>query len=694
MKKLLTILGAVTLTATAGLSVVACGTTEPKVPPSVAEVVKEYENELNKIWSGVYNANAHKFVRQIGEGGDKENYQLFNLNYLESEYGNRKEGSFNLHDDQKNIEMFSNDLSKLFPKEQFESMIQDNIATGENAIKYRNIYMGSPQSTLGEFKISTDKGFVLTKTAYVEGEKNEKLYSIQSTITKDMYHKDSEGQKVLFQTMEIPMNIIIGKDGPTISLIEKIVSNLPKRLFSEKGSQFASSIIKQTDSAFKTYDDELQLKLANYINSEVFKNTIDKEVADLNNNESIYKLEFGTKISEESQVAMTSTMLRNDNKRAVQTKRMFDLQRNPLANSLILKKADTKVLEEKDASMMLQEIIKDLDKSVSLHDQDLTNFLGLYVQDQKAKEKMIQQTHSFGNFRLNNINLEMNNSGKTIELPTMVIPWTYRNDKYNDLNKKDLWLNSLYNSLKVINEKVMATRADYYNNKENEEVVEKGMFAVSEKTLSEIRNSFSIEWSEILERTEKDRNSSFSENVYTPKMPKIFKVRDNVTWVDLARSGKNYITDESSFDFSSFSAKIETVLGIDKNLGNVGSHASGATLESQGSKYSKNPIKNNKAFYRVGDSQSYSNVSSSYIFNIGLINFRMYLPLDLGKAFDTLSATKNDNWDGKQYFDLSNDKSLFTKTEADFDWNAVNPYAVLESSSWLNSILPVLFQLR
>uniref|UniRef100_UPI000562C508 hypothetical protein n=1 Tax=Mesoplasma syrphidae TaxID=225999 RepID=UPI000562C508 len=475
----------------------------------------------------------------------------------------------------------------------------------------------------------------------------------------------------------------------------KIVSNLPKRLFSEKGSQFASSIIKQTDSAFKTYDDELQLKLANYINSEVFKNTIDKEVADLNNNESIYKLEFGTKISEESQVAMTSTMLRNDNKRAVQTKRMFDLQRNPLANSLILKKADTKVLEEKDASMMLQEIIKDLDKSVSLHDQDLTNFLGLYVQDQKAKEKMIQQTHSFGNFRLNNINLEMNNSEKTIELPTMVIPWTYRNDKYNDLNKKDLWLNSLYNSLKVINEKVMATRADYYNNKENEEVVQKGMFAVSEKTLSEIRNSFSIEWSEILERTEKNRNSSFPENVYTPKMPKIFKVRDNVTWVDLARSGKNYITDESSFDFSSFSAKIETVLGIDKSFGEAGDHSStGATLESQGSKYSKNPIKNNKAFYRVGDSQSYSNVSSSYIFNIGLINFRMYLPLDLGKAFDTLSATKNDNWDGKQYFDLSNDKSLFTKTEADFDWNAVNPYAVLESSSWLNSILPVLFQLR
>ncbi|WP_027047945.1 lipoprotein [Mesoplasma syrphidae] len=693
MKKLLTILGAVTLTATAGLSVVACGQKkdDAKLPPISNELIKEFQDELNKLWNDVYNQNAEKFVRKIGEEGDQENYQLFNLNYLNSQYehipGTR---TFDLHEDKSNAEKFVYDLNKLFPKNQFADKIQKTLATGKNAVKYRNLYMGSPDSTLGDFKIAQDKPFNVIKTEYKENQEQEKLYSIEATVAKNMYHKDSEGQKSVFQTVEIPLNIIIGKDGVAITLVEKIARNLPKNLFSEKGSQFGTSRMKRSDANFKTYDDDLELGLSNQVNSNEFKNTIIKEIESINNNESQYNIKFGPKISEEKQISITSTMLRNDNKKQVETKRMFDLQRNPLANSLILKKADTKVLKEEDASVMLQEVIKDLDQNIDEHENDLNTFLDLYLDKNVNRESIVNKTYSFGNFRLNNVFINIEDNEVSLELPTMVIPWTYRNDSYSDLDKKDSWLVSLYNALNIVNKKVMAVNTNYFTEREN---VSRGMFAISKEALSEIRNSFSIEWNEILERTEKDKNSSYSKRVYNPKWPEIFKVRDNITWVDLARSGKNYITDECNFDFSSFSAKIETVLGIDKSLGEVGNHSTtGASLTSYGSKYPKENWRNQTS-YAIGNGQTIVNASSSYIFNIGLINFRLFIPIDQGKGFDILSAATDDNWSGKQYFDLSNDRKLFSPTEAEFDWNASNPY-VSDSYNWWSSINATFFQLR
>lgn len=87
--------------------------------------------------------------------------------------------------------MFIDDLKILFPKEEFVDLIQKNIATGENAVKYRNIYMGSADTTLGAFKISEVEDFELNRTYYISETTGmrELIYSINTTISMYVLQK-------------------------------------------------------------------------------------------------------------------------------------------------------------------------------------------------------------------------------------------------------------------------------------------------------------------------------------------------------------------------------------------------------------------------------------------------------------------------------------------------------------------------
>ncbi|AUF83705.1 hypothetical protein CXP39_02755 [Mesoplasma syrphidae] len=685
MKKLLTILGAVTLTATAGLSVAACGKKEKeKVPPISNELIKEFQNELNRIWSSVYNQNAEKFVRQIGEEGDQSNYELFNLKYLNEVYKDAESNTtFDLHENNENGIKFAKDLNILFPKEQFSKMIQANLATGENAVKFRNIYMGSPDATLGEFKISGDKDFMLTKTEYtnLETQKLEQIYSIQATVTRDMYNKDSEGQKELFKTMEIPLHILVGQEGPTISFVEKIVRELPKELYNNTSSQFASSLLKESSSLdFKTYDDKIESSIANYINSDVFKEAISSTVEKLNVENTEYYLTYAPKITEAEQIYVNANMLKSDSRNMTQTKRMYDLHRNPLANSLILKKENTELLSEENAVTMLKEVVKNFDQIVEEYDNDLKNFFDINNIGQTNRDKIVGQSYSYGSFRLSNLSLKMNED-ISLELPTLVMPWTYKNDKV-DAHKKDLWLISLYNALTIVNKKVMWTSELPTGN-----FTRNAIFKTSLDVQKNMQNSFAESWNAIMRKTAIHNNKyDFGYNFSTANKISTdtgFKIdKNSVTAINFAQDNqKNYVTTEENYDFSRFGAKMEFVVGsIDtrpnSDTGNfVGKHITSANFNKWAS-YDTN-ISYLETTTGNGSGKDPVEINASYIFNIGTTTFNLFMPFDKGKTFNAMN--ENDNlWNGKNYFNLSNDKNLF---DDKLDWNAENPY--LNLSGWL-----------
>lgn len=171
-----------------------------------------------------------------------------------------------------------------------------------------------------------------------------------------MYYKNIQGLTEVYTTSEIPLKLLIGREGTTLTFVEKIVIELPKMMINKGNSNFTSSNIKTTMPNFKTYTSSFDSILYDLLNSKSFQNLITKDIEEINNNEFKYtKLDFGSKIADQSGIKVVSEMIQNntETKQQLETKTLYDLQRNPLANSLILKKIQTKTLEEYEAFPML-----------------------------------------------------------------------------------------------------------------------------------------------------------------------------------------------------------------------------------------------------------------------------------------------------------------------------------------------------
>ncbi|WP_036268850.1 lipoprotein [Mesoplasma seiffertii] len=703
MKKILTILGAITLTASTSLSVVACGNTKtPPIPPT-DEAISEFKTELNNIWSTVYNQNSAKFVRKIEASGDKQNYQLFNYNYLNQQYGGEGNESFDLFKNNSAQAMFVKDLNILFSEEEFASLIQSNLATGKDSIKFRNIYMGSAQATLGDFKISEVDDFSLQRTEYtnVNTSTKELMYSINVTVTKDMYYKNTQGNTEVHQTNKIPLKLLIGKEGQVLTFIEKVVNELPKQMIKNGDTNFSSSKIKALIPDFKTYTNSFDLSLHPFINDVRYKNQLSQNIEKINNEELKYQISYGNTIADHSDIKVMSEMLQNNTEtnHGFETKTLYDLQRNPLANSLILKKTETEALTEKQALPMINEIIGDVSEAIVTHEQALKSFLSLYSVDSNLKDFLVQTSYSFGYFRLQNIYIELDQTTK-LELPTMVIPWTYENDA-NLVGKEEALGKSIYQALKIVNNNVLKANSELVTNESWHEGnsysdLRANIFTISDEIGKNLKNSFKRTWEDI----EAASNPLFEYwNVLFTKDMFNFDPTTGVNTFHLVGSENsantnNLVTNNELYDFNLFSAKIEGISGHDKREGTLTPTDSFKATDQEG-------LASPSLFVRGGwpaEPARHTSVltlnqyhkenmklpySVNYKFNLGWMNFDLFLPFDRGIWLENFNKNNSRTWDGKEYWELSNDKSLFadSRDPNKFDWNLANPYKQLASVS-------------
>ncbi|WP_036268841.1 lipoprotein [Mesoplasma seiffertii] len=713
MKKILTILGAITLTASTGLTVVACGTTKtPSIPPT-DESIREYKTELNNIWNTVYNQNADKFVREIKTSGDYENYSLFNFNYLNEKYAGENNKIFDLFDNidnKDNKSMMISDLDLIFPKQEFASLIQSNLATGANAVKYRNIYMGSPEATLGNFKVSENEDFTLTRVHAkntVTGTK-ELIYSINVTVSKDMYYKNIQGITEFYGTVQIPLKLLIGREGKTINFIDKVSTSLPKTMINNGSSSFTSTDIKKLIPNFKTYTGSLDVSLNTLLNTEDFQNNISRNIEEINKDEFDYKLSYGSKIADPAGIKVISEMLQNntETKQQLETKTMYDLQRNPLANSLILKKTETDVLEEKPAISMIEEVVVDANEKITDYEDKLRVLLDLYISNKDLKEALILSSYSFGYFRLQNIFVDLDDDTK-IEFPTIVVPWTYQNDVLRNgrrSNKKEGWLYSIYEAFKIVNNDVMRTNSKLVTSNDNNPLGEVGsIFSLSTDAVKNLKESFLRPWTSILSDVS---NSSFKDwNSKDNGGATNFRIwnHDLATGaisLDLIGNDKstnrdNIIAKNSLYDFDSFSAKIESIQGEDKRQNTLTPTDTSRTSDGldayrmmvtktrYNSSHANFAMNNTSSIYIPYKTNDIIPSINNYQINLGWMNFNLFLPFDDGEWFDNFVENSDKTWRGEQYINLSKEKNLFADSTNNnhFNWTAENPYKFDRTSS-------------
>ncbi|AUF83714.1 hypothetical protein CXP39_02805 [Mesoplasma syrphidae] len=520
MKKLLTILGAIGLTATAGLSVIACSKDknegneiDPPVEETIEEIIKAFQEDLNKITTKVYNLaeNQSKFTRIIKDGEDQGTYNFFNFNYLSNNFkneSNESEKVFNLRNDGKESEVLMlKDLVQLFTQQQFAEEIRLTLETGDNATRYRNIYMGSVDATLGGFKIAQDKDFKLTNSII----KDEQIYTIEMNISRDMYFKDAEGTKTAYQTYEMPLKIVIGQEGVIMNLIEEVTTKLPTMLYNNKetnnkvSTQLKYDDLKEISSNFKSYGN-LNESIAKFINTDVFKEDLKKSIEEILTEEFPSQINFKGDIVTSESVKTSATLFEGGTFK--QSKFWVDMGNNAMINSLFLKAKETKALDKNVAITELKKTIIDFDKNFGNFDNKAREFLKAVVPNTSEANEIVEQIYTYGNFALSNIEILINdgtNSDVALPIPTIQIPWTFSNTISEEFTDKgDAFLASLYEAILVLNEKSLQANADASSRAER-------LFDLEDSFKENIRNnSFGVSWQEIINMIEGNENKEQS----------------------------------------------------------------------------------------------------------------------------------------------------------------------------------------
>ncbi|WP_036268849.1 lipoprotein [Mesoplasma seiffertii] len=512
MKKLLTLLGALSLITTAGTTAVACGKKNVVKPPTnenYEETLKDFKNDLNKLTAEIYSLseNQAKFTRAVPETGDSSSYNLFNLDFLLENYENdsEKDFSWDLSEQNSNIDaqaLMTNDLNKLFTQLQFEKAIYDAFETGENAIKYRNIYLGNAAATLGEFQIVATSPFVLKNTK-IDGQE---IYSIELTVTKKMYFNDNNNVKTSFSTNQLPIKIVVGEEGAVLSLITNVVQNLPKELYNTEtnSTKLKLSDFRKTNPNFKSYG-ILDHGIAKYINSAEFKDVLETSIKNQISTAFTANVEFGDEIVNQDEVSVQKALF--DNIGLNQIKWWADISNNALLNSFLLKRSDTKAIEKDLVIKEIKNSTHDYEALLEAFDSSLEKFLNEIPVAETQTEEIISQTYNYGTFVLSNIKIKINSGEeiKELPIPTITVPWTYTNDLApENSTKEDAFFAEIYDSILIANNYMLQI-----NNDQDTKPLE--FLKLSETLDSDIKTLIEekteVSWTEILAKLDLSPNN-------------------------------------------------------------------------------------------------------------------------------------------------------------------------------------------
>ncbi|PPE05719.1 lipoprotein [Williamsoniiplasma lucivorax] len=521
MKKLLSLLGIIGLVATSTLTVVACNKTtsdeedvvEEGTSSATIENVVSYKDALQKVWLDTYNdqeSQARVITKINKEGaGDLTNSKFFNFKYLIDKY-KVEEGqpqNQDLRNDKEAKEKMKNDLNIIFHHNTFSKYFKNMITLNHD--KYKDIAMGGEwNETFAGFEIE-DKFQLLGQKVKINAKSTseetvELLYQITLNPTIKMYYRDESGNKDIYKTTPFEMALLIGEDGNIMQMIEVVRNELPTKVLNNpndaKSTNFNFNALKNTNPNLKNYG-HLGQPIANFLNQPTgsfkqgIKEMIDQIVAD--------KVQGTTsELDENNTIDGKNINIEGD---WLNTKKDWDVlntinqfENNSLANNLILKDKSSNGMTEATAMDLIQKrLMKDKTLKADAYNEELTTFLKKYgIKDGEALQNMLLQISTHGTFALSNINLVFGgaNGGLKLKIPTISIPWTYKNNaSTNYQTKEKQLLLALYQSILFINQHLWSVNQS--------PTVDNTLFQISDAAKADYKKAFTmtnkIQWDDV-----------------------------------------------------------------------------------------------------------------------------------------------------------------------------------------------------
>ncbi|AUF83462.1 hypothetical protein CXP39_01435 [Mesoplasma syrphidae] len=243
MKKLLTILGAVTLTATAGLSVVACGNKDDKnVNPNpeqgkeeINKLIKQFENEVITKWTSVVSAPIADSATLLESEASSNNLAFFGKDNLEDVYNKAKSEIPKVLDESEtptpvNFYKVLDDKQKDTLKRNIESLLSpaskvNNLKKSISASIYQIIIGSLGQNWIQN--IAFDYETALLNYTKVEGDSF--LSNLEINYSSKYSYMDAEDSKQT-KTIKGTVSITISDDKIIVETIKNIQENFAANL--------------------------------------------------------------------------------------------------------------------------------------------------------------------------------------------------------------------------------------------------------------------------------------------------------------------------------------------------------------------------------------------------------------------------------------------------------------------------------
>ncbi|PPE05722.1 lipoprotein [Williamsoniiplasma lucivorax] len=504
MKKLLSFLGIIGLVATSTLTVVACGNERDYTKDnegeetgegpgegegsgegtgeggesgngnenteSAIEKVAKYKDLLDKVWIDTFEdeLSQSKIMTKIEKdlSGDLEGTKIFNFGYLTKNYPiPTEQGSIKIdfsHNDQAKQKM-KNDLQIIFHDETFSGYFTEMIK--KNYDKYRDIAIGMAwKDTYGGFEIGNEFNLVGQYITPKPNATKELIYTLSLSPILKMYYRDESGNKDIYKTTPFEINLLIGENGNVMQMVDAVKDKLPSQLLNNNqepgATQFEYNDFKNSTKYVKNYGN-VKKPIVNFVNDSkqsIFKNNLVKTI------DEILKAQVETGVNVEidpgdlinqKNVSVSGDWLKTEEDWS-QTKSLTHFQNNSLVNNLILKNKNDPGMNEETAIRLIESrlftsrVIKS-----ETYDEKLNKFLNKYIQDKKVKKQIVHEVHAHGNFKLSNLQIVFNtqNNNVKLKIPTIIVPWTYKNNESSQLkSKKEEFLSALYQSILFANQ--------------------------------------------------------------------------------------------------------------------------------------------------------------------------------------------------------------------------------------------------
>ncbi|ALD66619.1 lipoprotein [Spiroplasma cantharicola] len=443
MKKLLSLLGSVTLVASTSVTVIACGNKKPDPEigppePDYDKILENLQNEVNNIFSKHLANNSSKLVNVIKDKNDNpKGYKLLNYKSLaELEVDDSGNGTFEGQEDQKllleedlknvlNLNELSQNLNEL--KKDIDNGYSYFLANVDNVYEKMNIK--------NEFKTSILNG-------NSDNDENE-IYQFQVEIEFEWnYSRDGKNQTKTYSGYNLVFSLT--NDKVFASLVSNFLENYQAEIFKSNESALHltnESLFENAEEGYKSTEEPL-IKYLDITNQEgiLRKEIIDKELNTIFKDQS--ELEFNlsgqnVKLASDNRYIETDNFLTTDS--IIFDK--YDDNYKFIENYLLGNQEGYNVFDAQKVIQFWLDKGNKFDKFNSAYKE--------YIKKLNLNPEDFSSTNVLNYGFINISNLTVTYNDDFFALPDLSLPFDYSMNNSKTLSSLS---NNLFNSINVIHE--------------------------------------------------------------------------------------------------------------------------------------------------------------------------------------------------------------------------------------------------